>query len=234
MFPVRKRLSGCKKILARAHWEVKSKNSTLDEAIDYCSKDGDFESYGERPAGAGRSDLLRVRDFIRNGGKSDVLADTHFALWVQYRRAFQAYESICRRREKVVPRVVALEGLTGVGKSRFAWEFGSKIGTVWFSSDPSLQWFDGYNGDSVAVLDDFDGKGVNYRFLLRLLDRYPLSVPVKGGFVDWNPDYIIITTNVFIEQWFPCEDISPLKRRVKWINMEGEYNFEDIKRRLDE
>lgn len=32
-----------------------------------------------------------------------------------------------------------------------------------------------------------------YSLLLRILDKYPMRVPVKGSFVNWEPKTIIIT-----------------------------------------
>lgn len=55
-------------------------------------------------------------------------------------------------------------------------------------------WFDGYLGESVAVFDDFRPWWCRFDYLLALLDRYPIRVPVKGGFVNWIPEIIIITT----------------------------------------
>jgi len=34
---------------------------------------------------------------------------------------------------------------------------------------------------------------VTFPFFLRLLDRYPIEVPIKGGHANWIPEVIIIT-----------------------------------------
>lgn len=80
-------------------------------------------------------------------------------------------------------------------------------------------WFDGYEGQEVAVFDDFRPWWCRFDYLLRLLDRYPMKVPIKGGFVNWIPEIIIITTqksirDTFTGEYRTDEDIRQLERRV--------------------
>jgi len=59
--------------------------------------------------------------------------------------------------------------------------------------DEQLKWFDGYEGQRTVILDDFRKNNMSFSLLLRLLDRYCITVPVKGGYTCWNPLTIIIT-----------------------------------------
>jgi len=43
---------------------------------------------------------------------------------------------------------------------------------------------------------------VSFNFLLRLMDVYPLEVPVKNGFKIWNPKYLFITCPRIPEEEF--------------------------------
>ena len=74
-------------------------------------------------------------------------------------------------------------------------------------------WFDGYNGEKVLLIDDFSG-WVKYRELLTLLDGYPYRCEMKGGHVwaKWN--WVIITSNLDVKNWYNREDIDPLTRRI--------------------
>lgn len=38
--------------------------------------------------------------------------------------------------------------------------------------------------------------------MLRLMDRYPLKVPTKGGFEEFRSTMIIITSNEPIDNWY--------------------------------
>ena len=84
-------------------------------------------------------------------------------------------------------------------------------------SNTGNQWFDGYYGQSNALFDDFDGQHPSITMMLQILDRYPLQAPVKGGFVNWTPTTIYITTNLPFEEWYPDAHAvhrEALRRRV--------------------
>jgi hypothetical protein len=38
--------------------------------------------------------------------------------------------------------------------------------------------------------------------MLKLLDRYPFRVPVKGGYVQWVPKIIYLTSNLDPTTWY--------------------------------
>lgn len=76
-------------------------------------------------------------------------------------------------------------------------------------------WFDGYAGEEVMIIDEFYG-WIHYDFLLRLLDRYPLKLQVKGGFVECRASKFVITSNREWKDWYPnVEDKSALERRIR-------------------
>lgn len=55
-------------------------------------------------------------------------------------------------------------------------------------------------------------------FLLRLLDRYPMILPTKGGHVHMGNCSIYITSNIPLEQQYPnYPDQAALRRRFKEI-----------------
>lgn len=219
----------------RSH--VEPRKGTFWEAYEYCCKDGDFRQGGkpriddmERGQSGKRTDLERIRLGIIAGQEEKTIADTYFSQWVRYNQSFRQYADMCRDRvDRPGLRVILLHGPPGTGKTRLVWEFARSKELQLFSvPDPGLRWFDGYNGHDIALFDDFAGNS-DYRFLLRLLDRYPLDVPVKGRFVYWEPTYIFITTNVQPEDWFPNEDVTALRRRIHAvINVDGSRTPEEL------
>lgn len=208
------RLSTVKKeICQRAHVEVA--RGSPRQNYEYCTKDGDWEEYGRMPCKGKRNDLELIKEQIKDGVPDRDIAEQHFSRWCQFRRSFHEYRKLLHEPSlRPELKVFVLVGAAGVGKTRYAYESGLQEGAVWMSCDPTLQWFDGYNGQKHAILDDFRG-GCSYEWLLRVLDLYPLRVPIKGSFVHWEPQTIWITSNTSEEDWFPDQpDLSPLKRRI--------------------
>lgn len=147
-----------------------------------------------------RTDLLEIKQHLDEGKNENFIADTFFSKWVVYRKSFTAYQCL-----KAIPRnfktiVVCLWGVTGTGKTHFCFE---QIGerSVWLPGD--YKWFDGYQGQDCVLLDDYRGE-YDIGLFLKLMDKYPMRVPVKGGFANWNPKKVYITSNVKPDLWYEC------------------------------
>jgi len=197
------------------------------ENLDYCSKqDANFFQFGELPQQGKRSDLISACEVIRSGQPLRSMIEEHGPTLVKYARGLTTYRSLCAtpRDPSVPPRIFWLYGPTGTGKTKCAWELALQlaggIDGIWISSG-SLRWFDGYDGQSVVILDDFRPKHVEFAFLLRLTDRYPLNVEFKGGHVPWRPSFIFftspdgITSSFATRLEFRPEDIGQLERRIE-------------------
>ncbi len=184
----------------------------------YCTKDDDFEEFGLLPSQGRRTDLLNIQAKINEGVSDREIAREHFTQWVIYRRSFAAYRDLVSESDvRIAPSVYVLWGDPGCGKTRFVYEFAGSRGQELFRvPDPGLRWFDGYEGQPLALIDDYRG-GSDYSFLLQVLDRYPLRVPVKGGFVSWRPRYIFVTSNNSPDSWHIDEDYAPLRRRFERV-----------------
>jgi len=75
------------------------------------------------------------------------------------------------------------------------------------------------------LIDDYRGEG-SYAFLLRLLDRYPMQLPVKGGFVVLQAVRIYITSNV-APPWGTVDTPEALLRRIrKTVELRWPIDFE--------
>jgi len=206
--------------MKRAHFE--SMRGTPQHNYTYCTKQDPLAfTKGSMPKPGKRNDLETAYESLRAGASMKEMAENHGVEMIKYHKGFTVVRSLLAGPRTEPPKIVWLYGPTGVGKTRACVEFASKHhgGEYWMSC-ATLQWLDGYDGQSIAILDDFRGKHCSFSFLLRLLDRYPFRVPFKGGFVEWNPDIIFITCPYSPEEVFKVrgehlpEDMKQLERRI--------------------
>lgn len=221
------RISKCKKLIPRAHFEPRK--GTQDQAILYCEKDGDFHEYGVRRASnqtpVTRANLIqdrlvKVAQMIKdNKSYDEVFAEdpyiaVHYMKWVEKMMFLQRPEVT---REVTV---FLLHGEPGTGKTRLCYDEYPDLYSVPCNTANSAVWFNGYQGQSTVLLDDFSGEMPLVQ-LLRLLDRYSVQVPYKGGYLWFAPGIIIITSNVHPKKWYNYwerdSSFQALKRRFSVV-----------------
>lgn len=212
------------RVSPRCHLE-KTKGSPSSN-IAYCKKDGDYTEYGSVPGGQGkRTDLDRVYDAVKAGQSRTEIGDEFKGTYIRYKRSI---DNLLREMSQTVrdptnePNVVVYWGSTGTGKTRKVWESHERSSIYCHTGE---RWFDGYSGQPVALFDDFDGSVFKLTYLLRLLDRYPMKVPIKGDYVEWNPSTIYITSNKSPTEWYggaSMEHQSALMRRLTTIEFFNE------------
>lgn len=188
----KKRLSQLKQTFSeRAHIELQRGRDT--EAVNYCKKQDEntpkiYEEFGNIETKQGeRTDL---KEAIEKCQSVKEMAMEYPVLYCKYRNGIRDIFLFTKEsQKKVKPYVIWLAGETGCGKTRLA----TSINEDFWISSKKLDWFDGYQGQKVAIFDDFRKGDTEFQWFLRLLDMYPINVPVKGGFAYWNPLAIIIT-----------------------------------------
>lgn len=97
-------------------------------------------------------------------------------------------------------KVVVLHGKAGTGKSwkvrhDYAQQLGFTEEDVFSLNFEGNVWFDGYAGEKILLIDDFEPKAIKRSYLLRMVDIYPFMGQVKGGHVVAEWDYVFITSN---------------------------------------
>ena len=236
-FSTLKKLPG----FARSH--IEPMYGTPQCSLVYCTKE-DKNAFlsGEIPMQGKRNDLLPTIERLQKGESlRDIATDGDGALaLLKYSRGMTFLRSIYLKQRSQQPFVLWLSGKTGVGKTKLAFELSSLFASdicddIWISSG-GLQWFDGYDGQSIAIFDDFRAKHAkDFSFLLRITDRYPIRVPYKGGFVQWIPKLIIFTCPKSPEITFSTradhrpEDVNQFLRRLS-----HKCNFDEDDRGLDD
>lgn len=205
-----------------------------DEANEkYCKKDGEYIVYGEeKNKGKGkRNDILLALD--DNKSLTEFIS-AEPTLYVKYRSGIEGYyrnKGISYYPIGYKPLVFYLFGDTGTGKSRIAKEYVRERTKdnfrCWRRPINSNGWFDGYNGQEIVFLDEVRFDTFKFHDLLQMLDYDAPQVPVKGGFVDWKPLIIIMTSNSSpseLYQYINKENKEQLIRRCDYIFKVDKYD----------
>lgn len=216
-FHTRLRLNQLRELIStRGHYEIA--RGSPRQAAEYCKKDGDYHEFGSPPLGQGtRNDLQAVQERIIAGATKDEIRSEFFTVYAKYPRAITEYIHDLQTKRTWETEVIVYWGKTGTGKTRAVYEFIS-LDDIYVH--PGDSWFDGYHGQSVALFDDFNGSEFKLSYLLKLLDRYPMQVPIKGSYVNWVPKHIFITSNKDPQVWYENaheEQRRALFRRINTI-----------------
>lgn len=168
-----------------------------------------------------RTDLEAVADLIKEGRTNREIADEYPTQMIRYQVHFDRLRALYPPIRKHELKVTLFVGPPGTGKTRKAYDMYPSIYALPVGKD---LWFNAYQGQREVLIDDFAGN-VGLTQLLQILDRYPVQVPIKGGFVWWCPDVIIITSNMDIDLWYDytsrAESCAALKRRIHEVERFG-------------
>lgn len=200
------RFKGWQDLFPGAH--IEPMRGTFRDNEAYCSKEGVLVELGEKPNENGvKSSLLKFKRKLDEGASVLEVAgeDEFFPSYLQYRNGLHEYKRYKRMKEvqddREPPKVYVRIGPPGTGKTRWMDE---QFGTSGWCTAPDNtgHWFDNCDRD-VILFDDVEaGQVPALSFWKRLTDRYPLQVPVKGGFITWKPKVIVFTSNSHPFQWW--------------------------------
>lgn len=201
---------------------VKDGRHTAGEVKRF-TKDGVWE-FGDLDFVQGkRSDLIECREVLENPEwKHATLYENHFASAVRYMQGFEKASFYIHKLRQVNREVQIhwLWGTTGLGKSRDA------RGTMTLADYYRLPtpnggrlWFDGYEGEKVLIIEEFNTHTMSIEQLLELTDIYPLPCQIKGAFIWANWTKVVITSNFHYSELYPFAtpiQKDCLARRVKY------------------
>ena len=238
-FNERLRFSTVKVLLPGAHFQVR--RGTQDQAIAYASKedtrvDGPWtRGKPTRSEQGKRTDLaLLVEDVLKDMSVLDVIRkDPRRIKYISHIKALQS-ELPLRHRPDI--RFAWLYGPSGAGKTKSAYDailLGDDPNDWYLYDDAENEWWQGYGGQSTVLIDDHEGKMQPSRFL-RLLDRYPYRVQVKGSSRRLAATRIIITSFQRFSDYSSYELRRPeLQRRFRDYGIEAyvdEKGYADVTR----
>lgn len=183
---------------SNAHLEASKGSAAQNKA--YCTKtesrlDGtDPVERGVAKEQGRRTDLEAIAQRVVTERRvSQELIMEHPSVFVRNYRGLQALaRMVAPPSGRPMPKVIYMVGPPGCGKSRLAHLM---FPAAYSCTDQKEAWFDGYANESTVIFDDFEGN-FNLRSMLKLLDFYPLQLPVKGGFVPIVADTFVFTSNI--------------------------------------
>lgn len=179
------------------------------ENFEYCTKDQQWFESGIMSSGHGdRTDLKEVLEY-----KTIDEVREHCPLqFIKFHNGLEKYFTKPISNRTIFSKILWLWGSSGSGKTYHA----TQIGETYYMKD-STYWWNGYTGQTTIILDDFD-KDNHYfktqRDFLKLLDRYPLSVQVKCGYVNINSENIVITSEYPPTHFFFDSMLTQVMRRI--------------------
>lgn len=192
----------------RIHLE--KRRGTRDEARDYCMKPGgkNLVEIGDFDIGHGhRTDIDKVKEcfaLLDAGKRPCDLLESHPWTVCRYINQINTYMFLQSQKQDAFRRVLVtlITGETGVGKTRYVYERESPNDLFILCNDSAgTTWWDGYTNQDAILLDDFYG-WIKWGYLLRILDGYPLRVPIKGSHVFVNFTRVYITSNTWPSSWY--------------------------------
>jgi len=198
-----------------------------ESAIEYCKKDGDYTERGtpfvtkkEKAKKCGDAEKLRWAEAIQlaKEGKFDEIQPE---LYTRYRRTYQQIHEESRPEPETINGEMEHEwlyGPAGCGKSSTARNEnpGAYIKDL-------TKWWDNYDHQEVAIIDDVDKYDVKFARMLKLwCDRYPFQAESKGKQQLIRPRKIVITSQYHPNEiWDDEKTQEALDRRVKIRSMGG-------------
>jgi len=243
-FANQKRVSEIKSMTS-SRIAIFKRRGTPIQASDYCKYDdykehckdrlyqrsNVYHEFGELSHQGERTDWTTVKDRLM-AGESIVSVIDHHPHVLPNIRAIKEFRSEVAKSQHRDVKVYVLFGVSGSGKTKWAWDTYPDLYTK-----PDGEWWDGYAGQKTVLLDDFYG-GIPHHTMLKICDRYPLSLPIKGGFAPACYDTVIITSNKHPSHWYE-NGLKALTRRLHSVALVNNiaqpvlfHNFEEFRQKV--
>lgn len=191
---VRKKLPGC---------HVEQMKGTLEQAMTYCKKDGNWVDQGNAPMTQkekGDGEKERWKETLELAMKGDI-QEIDPEIQIRY---YSALQRIASDNQPVLLNLVStcgywIHGPSGCGKSTLVREQHPD-----HYPKPLNKWWDGYTGELAVIIDDIDPTHSSWLgyFIKIWADRFPFIAEIKGKSRKIRPQAIIVTSQYTIDEVF--------------------------------
>lgn len=219
--------------LNKFHIEIA--NGTAADNKKYTGKEENFYEFGEPITQGARTDLREIKKAVEQDPrklKEIIHKYGNNLQQVKYAQSLQPYYFDNRSPDNP-PQVYWLFGKTGVGKTSLVFQTFEDVCSV-----SSYDWLGtGYLQNECLLFDDFRASNIPFETLLKITDRYPLTLFYKGGQIELNSPFIVVTAPKPITSSFSRtnEDLKQLLRRFIQINLDNIVDLSEVDlRNLDD
>lgn len=208
---------------------LKKLHGTISWRAQHCPQDNNYcrkrdskllIDRDERKKKGARTDIAEVKDVVRSTCSMRDVVDVASSvqsvrmaeLWLKYHEP--------KRPITPAPQIHWRWGRTDAGKTRYIWD---NYGIEEVYTPTSYKWWEGYDGHTVVLIDEIRADWCKFGQLLRLLDRYPYTVEVKGGSRQIKAQTWFITSSKHpkdlynAEHFDAAERVEQLLRRITTI-----------------
>lgn len=189
------RMPKAKKWLGDEQVHLEKRHGTREQARDYCKKDGG--DFYER----GTLEVLTTKEIFKL--PLSRIKEEYPIFYCRYHRGLEKLAVSKPIANWRTVDVTAIWGESGSGKTRKVMEMENV-----YKIDPPYKWFDGYEGESILLIDDYETGAIPRGFFLNLIDGYRLRLETKGSHTWALWDKVYITTNDNPTHW----DVAVVRR----------------------
>lgn len=169
---------------------IEKQIASIEDASNYCKKEGKFTEIGTKPQQGKRNDLQNIKSLVEQGKSMTDILET--ATNLQSVRVAEVLLKYKEQKRNWKPEVIWIYGRSGAGKTKHAYEI---MPNAYRKSNSTGRWWDGYDAHKDVIIDDVkDDSREYYSVLLELLDRYETRIETKGGTRQFLARRIVITS----------------------------------------
>jgi len=221
--------TGVKLILRDGAAHLAVARGSAEDSIKYCTKEASRVQAGRMHGEVGqqgrRSDIRALHERIRETEDWKSLVTEEASIIKYYRGCENVHATIHAAKPRRRPSIILLIGGPGIGKSRWAH---SKYPDAYVHFD-NTTWWEQYTGQDTIIFDEFIGQ-MPIQAMLRVLDRHPMSVPIKGGNRSLRAFRFVFTSNLDWREWWPNASKAHIDAFARRITEFGTiFNEEEIK-----